>query len=299
MRLEGKVAIVTGGGQGIGRGIARLFSREGAKVAIAARTEARLGRVKDEIEAEGGEVLAVATDVRLEDQVKRLADITVERFGRLDALVNNAGVGAHISVDELAAEDYDRVMDTNLRGMYLGCRYAVPPMKAAGRGSIVNIASVHGVQGRELNSVYAATKGGIIGGTRAMAAELAPFNIRVNAISPGAIWLETMLERALDRIKEEYRDEFLRLFEDRFGDNHRYFQPLQVVGMPEDIAYCAVYLASDESRFVTAQNIVVDGGLTSYMSSYAPEGSREKVKASDGEIRAWIEAHKRETETAD
>jgi len=285
--------MVTGGGQGIGRGIARLFAREGAKVAIAARTEARLGRVKDEIEAEGGEALAVVTDVRLEDEVKRLVGMTVERFGRLDVLVNNAGVGVLVSVDELEAEDYDRVMDTNLRGMYLGCRYAVPPMKAAGQGSIINIASVHGVQGRGLNSVYSATKGGIIGGTRAMAAELAPFRIRVNAISPGAIWLETMLERALERIREDCREEFLRLFEDSFRDNHRYFQPLQVVGMPEDIAYCAVYLASDESRFVTAQNIVVDGGLTTYMSPYAPEGSREKVKASDGEIRAWIEAHKK------
>ena len=135
MRLKDKIAVVTGGGQGIGRATARMFAREGAKVVIAARTEARLERVKKEIEEEGGEALAVPTDVRREEDVKRLMEATRERFGGLDVLVNNAGVGPVAPVDGMDMAEYDRLMDTNLRGMYLGCRLGVPMMKAAGRGS--------------------------------------------------------------------------------------------------------------------------------------------------------------------
>ena len=190
MRLRDKIAMVTGGGQGIGRATARLFAREGAKVVIASRTEAKLAQVKKDIEAEGGQVLAVPTDVAKSEEVKALVDATRDHFGGLDVLVNNAGIGLQKPVDEVETADYDRVMDTNLRGMYHGCHFAVPLLKARGGGSIINISSVHGVDGSPLNTVYAATKGGIIGCTRALAAELAPHHIRVNTVSPGAFWLE-------------------------------------------------------------------------------------------------------------
>lgn len=295
MRLKDKVAIVTGGGQGIGRGIALLYAREGAKVTLAARTAEKLAQVKKEIEQLGGEALAVPTDVSKADEVKRMVEATKERFGGLDVLVNNAGIGLRVPVDEVKMEDYDRVMDTNLKGMYLGCHFGVPLLKARGGGSIINISSVHGVDGAPLNTVYAATKGGIIGCTRALAAELAPFKIRVNTISPGAIQVHSSpVEWILKRIKKEYHEEFVRLFKEKIESNYRYFQPLEMIGMPEDIAYCAVYLASDESRFVTGQNIVIDGGLTTYLSPFASENAQKAVRAPWEEIRAWIEAHQAE-----
>jgi hypothetical protein len=274
MRLKDKVAIVTGGGQGIGHGIALMFAREGAKVTIAQRTAEKLEQTTREIEEIGGEVLAIPTDVGKEEDVKRMIDATQERFGGLDVLVNNAGIGLRVPVDEVTMEDYERLMDTNLKGMYMGCQYGVPLMKEKG-GSIINISSVHGVNGCPLNTVYAATKGGIIGCTRALAAELAPDFIRVNVISPGAIRINDPLE------------------------GMRYFQPLEIVGMPDDIAYCAVYLAADESRFITGQNIVVDGGLTTYLSGFASENARKKVDATFEEIKDWVEVHKVDEEPED
>jgi len=189
------------------------------------------------------------------------------------------------------------LMVTNLKGMYFGCHFGVPLMKTRGKGSIINISSVHGVDGAPLNTVYAATKGGIIGCTRALAAELAPFYIRVNTISPGAIQIhdpEERVTRILSRIKEEFYEEFRQRFGDWINQGSRYFQPLEIVGMPEDIAYCAVFLAADESRFVTGQNIVVDGGLTTYLSGFASENARKVGHSSWEEMRAWIEAHARE-----
>ena len=292
MRLKGKIAVVTGGGQGIGREIARMFAREGARVVIAARTAAKLQSVRKEIESEGGEALDVPTDVGKEEDMNRLFEAARERFGGLDVLVNNAGVGLGVPVDQVDMKDYERLMDTNLKGMYLGCRLGVPMMKAAGRGSIINISSVHGVEGAPLNSVYAATKGGIIGCTRSLAAELAPYYIRVNTISPGAIYLARGVQRLLARIKDDYRKEFMERFGDRIADSHRYFQPLEIVGKPVDIAYCAVYLASDEARFVTGQNIVVDGGLTTYMSPYPLDEMRQKMQERRQEMEAWVEGHK-------
>ena len=151
------------------------------------------------------------------------------------------------------------------------------------------MASVHGVNGTPRNTIYAATEGGIIECTRAIAAELAPFGIRVNVISSGAIWLEIYEEAWLKQIREEDHGMFMRLFGESMKDDLRDFQPLKMVGMPDDIAHCAVYLASDESRFVTGQNIVVDGGLTTYLSPYAAEGARGKVQPFKDKIRSWIE----------
>ncbi len=298
MRLKDKIAVVTGGGQGIGRGISLMFAREGAKLAIAQRTAERLEQTQKDIEAMGGDVISVPTDVRNPEEVKRLIDATQERYGGLDVLVNNAGIGLRVPVDEVTLEDYERVMDTNLKGLYMGCHHGVPLMKARGKGSIINISSVHGVDGSPLNTVYAATKGGIIGCTRALAAELAPFFIRVNTISPGAIRAhdpQEHVERILSNVREEFHDEFRERFAERLRDGSRYFQPLEIVGEPEDIAYAAVWLASDEARFVTGQNIVVDGGLTTYLSGHASENARKQGATSPWrEMREWVHAHAKE-----
>jgi len=291
-RLEGKIAIVTGGGQGIGQGIAVMYAREGARLAIAARTAERLEAVRREIEEAGGQVLAVPTDVGRDEDVRALIEATQDRFGGLDILVNNAGVGLRATVDEVDMSDYDRLMDTNLKGMYLGCHFGVPLMKAAGAGSIINISSVHGVDGSPLNTVYAATKGGIIGCTRALAAELAPFQIRVNTISPGAIKISDEWRGLLQEIAEEYREEFREKFMKGLVDARPYFQPLEVVAVPEDIAYCAVYLAAAESRFVTGQNIVIDGGLTTHLSAFASESATKNMAIDLKEVYTWIDAHR-------
>ncbi len=292
MRLKDKVAIVTGGGQGLGRGISLQFVREGAKAAIAQRTQEKLAQTKADIEELGGEVLSMEVDVGQPDQVKALVDATVDRFGGLDILVNNAGVGHWIPVDEVAETDYDRLMDTNLKGLWMGCHHAVPHLKARGGGAIINISSVHGIQGGEANTVYAATKGGIIGVTKALSAELSTFNIRTNTISPGAIDVSGALQNCLDRIKPEHHDEFLQLFADKYNPGSKYFQPLETIGQPQDIAWCAVYLASGEARFVTGQNIAVDGGVTTYLSNGPLEGARhDKREALKEELEAWIAAH--------
>jgi NAD(P)-dependent dehydrogenase (short-subunit alcohol dehydrogenase family) len=175
----------------------------------------------------------------------------------------------------------------------MGCHHAVPHMKARGRGAIINISSVHGIQGGERNTVYAATKGGIIGVTKALAAELGPHGIRANTISPGAIQVRDRLAGLLSKIDEAHHAEFVERFGERF-DDHRYFQPIEEVGVPDDIAYCAVYLASDEARFVTGQNIAVDGGLTTYLSGYDNERSRRARQDDvEREIDDWMAAHSR------
>ena len=291
MRLKDRIAVITGGGQGIGRGIALLFAEHGAKIAIAARSADKLDRVRSEAEAIGAEVFALPTDVGAREQMEALFAATEERFGGLDILVNNAGVGGEKPVDEVADEEYERVIDTNLRGLHLGCQLAVPLMKARGKGSIINMASVHGIEGSPGNTVYATTKGGIIGGTRALAAELAPAGIRVNVISPGAIYLGGDRDLVPSNLKPEARAEFV----ERFGDDsqivHWSFQPLEMIGEPIDIAYLAVYLASDESRFVTGQEITVDGGLTTYLAKCPRDDLREKRDDAFRQMEAFVAAN--------
>ncbi len=291
MRLKGRIAIITGGGQGIGRGIALLFAEHGAKIVIAARSADKLERVKSEVEELGGEVLTLPTDVGVREQMETLFAATVEHFGGLDILVNNAGVGSDVPVDTVTDEDYNRQMDANLRGMHLGCQLAVPLMKDRGKGSIINMASVHGIEGSPGNTVYATTKGGIIGGTRALAAELAPSRIRVNVISPGAIYLGDDRDLVPRKLKPEARAEFIERFGDESQIVHWSFQPLEMVGEPVDIAYLAVYLASDEARFVTGQEITVDGGLTTYLAKHPREDLREKRDIAFREMEAFIAAN--------
>jgi NAD(P)-dependent dehydrogenase (short-subunit alcohol dehydrogenase family) len=296
MRLENKVAIVTGAGRGIGRGIARLFAREAAKVVLAARTEKQICDVRQEITAAGGTAAAIVTDVASIGDIERMVRSAVEQFGRLDILVNNAGVGwpGYAIDDDRMVEAYDRLMATNLRSAWMGAHYAVPHMKRAGGGAIINISSVHAWASCGAYSVYAASKGGMVAGSRALALELAPFMIRVNVISPGAIQVDEAAEPIAREYGEQRRVEFLERFGDFLNERYKYYQDLHITGLPEDIAHCAVYLASDESRFVTGTNITVDGGLTARLTlgaDISPELQRKEQ-----EMREWLAGLKPSTQ---
>jgi NAD(P)-dependent dehydrogenase (short-subunit alcohol dehydrogenase family) len=292
MRLKDKVAIVTGAGRGIGRGIARVFAREGAKVILASRTQEQLDRTLKEIESEGGTASAIKTDVSVTQDVQRMVEFAVETYGQLNVLVNNAGIGwfGYNIDDENMEEGYDRLMATNLKGIWMGIHYAVPEMKKIGGGSIISISSVHAWNSWIRGSAYAASKGGIISGTRALAVELAPYMIRVNAISPGSIYVSEPEEMVSKRYGEEYKKEYLEKFGDIPYERQKHAQPLPVAGTPEDIGYCAVYLASDEARFVTGTNITVDGGATAKLavSTEIPPELREREQ----EMRKWFESLK-------
>lgn len=289
MRLENKVAIVTGGGRGIGRGIARLFAQEGAKVVVAARTEEQLNRVVREIETDGGLAAAIVTDVSVTQNVERMIQFAIEEYGQLNILVNNAGFGFGYSIgDERMEKAYDNLMATNLRSIWMAVHYAVPEMGKVGGGSIINIASVHAQNTQARNSAYAASKGGIVAGTRGLAIELAPYMIRINAISPGAIYVGEVEEMIAEKHGEERRKEFIERFGAIFHARRRLYQPLPVAGLPVDIAYCAVYLASDEARFVTGANITVDGGMTAVLS-HGTDLSPE-MKEQEREMQEWLDS---------
>jgi NAD(P)-dependent dehydrogenase (short-subunit alcohol dehydrogenase family) len=291
MRLGNKVAIVTGGGRGIGRGIARLFAKEGAKVVVAARTEEQINRVVREIETDGGTAASIITDVSVTSDLEQMVQFAVEKYGQLNILVNNAGIGFGYAVDDERMEEaYDNLMATNLRSIWMSAHYAVPEMRKTGGGSIINIASVHAWNTQARNSAYAASKGGIVAGTRGLAIELAPYMIRVNAVSPGAIYVGEVEERIAEKYGEQRRKEFVERFGDTFHARRKLYQPLPVAGLPMDIAYCALYLASDESRFVTGTNITVDGGMTAILSHGRGADLSPEMKEKEREMREWLDS---------
>jgi NAD(P)-dependent dehydrogenase (short-subunit alcohol dehydrogenase family) len=250
-RLEGKVAIITGAASGIGESTAGIFAREGAKVALADRRLTKLEAVTNRIAAEGGEAIPIQTDVRFADQVQNLVNKTVERFGKVNVLFNNAGVRASRStVVDVSEEEYERTMATDVKGLWLCCKYAIPEMIRAGGGSIINCSSISAFVGQPLQGVYNVTKGGIDVLGKCMAVDFAKYNIRVNNVNPG--WVKTeMNEEELARWKAEGSkelEEVLRL------------HPLGRLGKPEDVAWAVVYLASDESSWVTGASFLIDGG---------------------------------------
>ena len=250
-RLKGKVAIITGAGSGIGEATALIFSREGAKVVLAGRRLAKIAAVTTRIRAEGGEALAVQTDVRNAEQVKNLVNKTVEHFGKLDILFNNAGVRASRStVVDLSEEEFDRTLETDVKGVWLCCKYAIPAMVRNRGGAIVNCSSISAMIGQPLQGVYNATKGGIDVLTKCMALDFAKHKIRVNNVNPAWVRSE-MNEVELAEMKarggKEW-EEVLRL------------HPLGRLGEPEDVAWAVVYLASDEASWVTGSSLLVDGG---------------------------------------
>ena len=254
-RLAGKVAIVTGGNSGMGAGTVELFVAEGARVVIAARGEeagqALAGRL-------GENAIFKRTDVSVEADVKALIDTAVEKWGRLDVLFNNAGIGqAYVNVEQFTMDDFDTLFRVNLASCYLGIKYAAPIMKQQGRGSIINNGSTAGVTTDGSGPLYSATKAGVIHITKVLAVELAAHGIRVNCISPGAIvtpifWGGHQTQSAEGN---ELRNQRLTEF---FDDD----MPSNRAGTPEDIAYAALYLASDESLHTTGLNMRVDAGLT-------------------------------------
>jgi len=250
-RLKGKVAIITGGGSGIGEATAIIFAREGAKVALAGRRLHKIQAVADRVKAEGGEAIAVQTDVRFADQVQNLIEKTVERFGKLDVLFNNAGVRAsRCTVVDCTEEEYERTMATDVKGLWLCCKYAIPHMIKNGGGSIINCSSISAFIGQPLQGVYNVTKGGIDVLSKCMALDFAKYNIRVNNVNPA--WVKTeMNEEELAQMKARGGKEWEEVVR---------LHPLGRLGEPEDVAWAVVYLASDESSWVTGISLLVDGG---------------------------------------
>lgn len=252
-RLSGNSAFITGGGTGIGRACALAFAAEGAKVAIAGRRKGPLEAVAREIEASGGSALAVECDV-VDRRAVQSAIATVERhFGGLDILVNNAGAIVVGSVEETSDEDWSRVIEINMTGTFLVSRAAIPALRRSGGGSIINIGSYLGIAGRRQRAAYCAAKAGVAGLTRAMALDHAPDKIRVNCICPAMIETE-MATQSLSKAADPEAARRLRIAE----------IPLGRLGKPEDVAFMAVYLASDESSWVTGVSFPLDGGQTAY-----------------------------------
>ena len=254
MRLEGKVALITGAGSGIGKAAAIRFSAEGASIVASDMNDISAAATVAAVRETGGEAIAVGGDVSIGDDAKAMVQAAIDAYGRLDALVNSAGVSGRISLGEDATHEdvWDKVMDVNMKGTYLVSWHAAPAMEAAGGGSIINIGSIMSLVGYPVGmtngfSPYNPSKGAVLQFTRNLAVDLAPKGIRVNCICPG--YVETNMTRILTDVPESY--EFLK-------QRH----PIGRLGQPEDIANAALFLASDESAFVTGAPLIVDGGYT-------------------------------------
>ena len=246
--LKGKTAIITGSGRGIGRAIALAMAEQGANIVVNDVNMESAGEVVAEIEAMGRQAIAVKADVTSEDQIKAMIETCINRFGKLDILVNNAGIIQTVPVTEIDGKDWDRVMEVNLKGVFLCCKAALAPMKAQHGGKIINIASVAGKRGGGLlgNSCYSASKGGVIAFTKSLARESGPFGINVNAITPA--FTDTEMTRSIAPDKKEFIIKML---------------PLGRVGQPSDIAGAVCFLASSMSDYMTGEIMDVDGGLMS------------------------------------
>jgi len=244
--LKGKVAIVTGGASGIGRATAALFAREGANVVVADYEPTGGQDTVKMIKGEGGEAFFVETDVSRPEDVERMVKETVKTYGRLDILFNNAGVGETAKATEASLEHWERVLAINLRGVFLGCKYAIPRMIRNGGGSIINNASILAEVGFSEATAYAASKHGIVGLTQTIAIDYAAQGIRANTVCPGFI-RTPMVMKGLD---EETRGYIAGL------------HPLGRMGEPEEVAEAVLFLASDRSSFVTGTCLFVDGGYT-------------------------------------
>jgi glucose 1-dehydrogenase len=248
LRLENKVAVVTGSSRGIGRAIALSFAREGAAVAVDYRSHPDEARevVKD-IESSGGRALALKADVSEQDDVRALVRQTTREFGRLDIMVNNAGMEEKMPFLETPLEVFERAMAVNLTGAWLGCQEAAGQMVSQGEGGrIINVSSVHEDRPMPTNSPYCAAKGGLRMLMRTIAVELAPHSITVNNIAPGAI--ETPINENLEDNPGQMRELLSEI-------------PLGRIGQPEEVAEMALYLASDAASYVTGSTFVIDGGM--------------------------------------
>jgi NAD(P)-dependent dehydrogenase (short-subunit alcohol dehydrogenase family) len=247
-RLDGKVALISGGARGQGETEARLFVREGAKVVFGDILDAEGRKVEADIRAAGGDATYVRLDVTSEREWRAAVDTAVRQYGKLNVLVNNAGIIIRKGIEETSGEEWDRTQAINVRGVFLGTKFAIPAMRHAGGGSIINISSVAGLVGSTYGSPsYIASKGAVRLFTKATAIQHAKDNIRCNSIHPGPI--ETLMIQ--DTLEDQaFLQERLRRI------------PLGRIGKAEDVAYGVIYLASDESSYVTGSELVIDGGAT-------------------------------------
>ena len=258
--LKGQVAIVTGGGRGIGRAIAQKFAAEGAALVVAARSKKEVEQVAAEIQLAGGKSLAVAADVAREKDCEKIVNAARKAFGAIHILVNNAGIlGPIRTVEKVTIDEWDEVMAVNLRGPFLLSQLVLPEMYKRGSGSILNITSVAAKAAFQFNSPYAASKAGLMGLTRVVAAEAARKGVRVNALSPGPVPETKMSQEIQAELGKCYRVDKDKLFR----------QSLEGVlqGRPqtvEEIASAALFLVSDQSSAITGQTLNVDGGMAFY-----------------------------------
>ncbi|MEK4760858.1 glucose 1-dehydrogenase [Viridibacillus sp. FSL E2-0187] len=244
-RLSGKVAIITGAASGMGAKECELFAKEGACVVATDIQEELLNEVVEAINAAGGQAIAFKHDVTSEEQWKEVVALTVEKFGKVDILVNNAGVSCTSVIANIEMSEWNRVMDINLNSCVLGMKYAVPEMQKNGSGSVVNISSIGGLVGMAGTSPYTASKGALRVLSKAAAIEYGKDKVRVNSVHPGII--------------------VTPMTEPHMGPAMPYYEAhtqLPYMGNPEDVAYGVLFLASDEARFVTGSELVIDGGWT-------------------------------------
>ena len=247
MRLEGKVALISGGARGMGAAEARLFAAEGAKVVLGDVLHEEGQQVEAEIAEAGGEVVFIPLDVTSESDWRNAVDTAVQRFGKLDILVNNAGIFNRAFIHEQTEEDWDRVMDINGKGVFLGTKAAIPAMREAGGGSIVNISSVAGLIGSMASTSYNASKGAVRLLTKSTAVQYAKEGIRCNSVHPGPIETPMLdLVYTSPEAREQRRDAI----------------PMGRLGNMDDVAKGVLFLASDEASYMTGSELVIDGGYT-------------------------------------
>ena len=249
MKLDGRVALITGGTSGIGRATAALFAKEGAAVALTGRSRERGEEVAQDILRAGGRALFIRADVRVADDCRRVVEDTLERFGRIDVLFNNAGVFHPKTVPECTEEEWDETIDSSLKGAFLMSKYVLPSMIERGSGSIIHNSSGWGIQGGNRAAAYCAAKGGLVVMAKAMAIDHGPDRIRVNCVCPGDVETPMLTDDAQKRgmAWDDYHA----------GASDR---PMGRIGTPEEIARAVLFLASDDASFITGESLIVDGG---------------------------------------
>jgi NAD(P)-dependent dehydrogenase (short-subunit alcohol dehydrogenase family) len=246
VKLAGKVALITGAGSGIGRGSALLFAKEGARIAVADIDEESAAESVRQIKSQGGEAIAIRADVSSPGDVQAMVETTVSRFGTVDILYNNAATEGPICfAAQISVEQFDYVMDVNLRGTWLGMKYALPIMMAKRSGAILNVSSLAGLRATPGGAAYCASKFGVIAITQAVAIEYGKYNIRANCIVPG--WIETPMVH--------------RLFGANLPQSSVTAAPLRRIGQPQDVAKAALFLVSDDADYITGTVFPVDGGI--------------------------------------
>jgi glucose 1-dehydrogenase len=252
MSWNGKVMIVTGGGSGIGQAVCRQAASKGARVVVVNRTAQKGEDTAKGITNEGFDAIALQGDVSSEKDIQRIVAETISRYGKIDVLINSAAVCPQVRLTELSLEQWNNVITNNLTSVFLFCREVIPHMLQAGGGNIVNVSSVHALSTLEGYSAYAASKGGIVSLTRAIALDFAKQNIRVNTVLPGAVQTP-MLESSIKNL-DTPRDQIMQSWNEA--------QPIGRVGTPDEIAAVILFAASQENSFMTGATLVSDGGMT-------------------------------------